>query len=81
MHFEQAAYRELCDAILAYEGGALSRQVLAPWLEANGAELEWLRSFAARRGAPVPEVNTEELWRLYALSRVDRLGVDTAESR
>ena len=42
------------------------------WETAIGlAEVEWLANFAARRGTPVPEATTAELWRLYALSRVN----------
>jgi hypothetical protein len=44
--------------------------VLAPWVESNESEGQWLRSFASRQGSPIPGAAIEDLWRLYALSRV-----------
>ncbi len=69
MHAVQAAYRELHDALLAYEGGSLYPDLLAPWLAANPGEPAWLAGFARRRGDPIPGADQVDLWRLYALSR------------
>ncbi|WP_437757186.1 hypothetical protein [Sorangium sp. So ce1389] len=73
MHVAQAIYRELHGALLGYEGGSLYADVLAPWIEANAGERSWLRSFVSRRGSPVPVAESEDLWRLYALSRVNQV--------
>ncbi|WP_437976100.1 hypothetical protein WMF11_00870 [Sorangium sp. So ce295] len=71
MHSAQACYRELYDSLLEYDGGSLYPDVLAPWLAASAGERIWLCSFASRRGSPIPSVDVEDLWRLYALSRVN----------
>lgn len=73
MDSAQATYRELHDSLLTYDGGSLYPDVLAPWIEANAGERSWLRSFASRHGSPVPAVEVEDLWRLYALSRVHQI--------
>ena len=44
--------------------------MLLPWGDGNEDERAWLRSFADRRGDPIPPATVEELWRLYALGRV-----------
>jgi hypothetical protein len=33
----------------------------------------WLSNFSIRRGSPIPEASIEDLWQLYALSRVNDL--------
>ncbi|KYF59070.1 hypothetical protein [Sorangium sp. So ce854] len=73
MHIAQACYRGLHDALLAYDGGSVYPDVLAPWLAANAGERRWLCALASRRGAPVPAVEVEDLWRLYALDRVNQI--------
>ncbi|KYF78352.1 hypothetical protein BE17_08590 [Sorangium cellulosum] len=75
MHVAQTIYRELHGSLLAYEGGSLYADVLAPWLEANAGERSWLRSFACRRGSSVPAAEPEDLWRLYddGLTREERV--------
>jgi hypothetical protein len=73
MHMAQAVYRELLDSILGYDGSSLYQEVLAPWVDANASERDWLRSFANRRGTPVPGASIEELWRLYALGRINEV--------
>jgi hypothetical protein len=70
MHTDQAPWRDLYTALLDDDGPAYVR-VLADWAAQHPAEVEWLASLAERRGAPVPEATTSELWRLYALSRVN----------
>lgn len=73
MHQAQAPYRELYDSILAFEGDGLQSAVLEPWLGREPQERAWLTEFAARVGAPIPPASREDLWRLYALSRVSDL--------
>lgn len=45
--------------------------VLMPWIDANGAHVAWLKTFAARKGSPVPKASTTDLWDLYSISRVN----------
>lgn len=73
MHEDQAPYRLLYDLILDYEGTELYAGVVRPWLQSNGGERVWLADFAQRRGDPVPAASVEDLWRLYALSRIVEL--------
>jgi len=73
MHTDQQPYRDLYEAMLDYDGGDLAADLLTPWLAANDGERRWLDALRARRGAPVPVVAPEELWRLYALSRIVQL--------
>lgn len=70
MHIDQQPYRQLYDDILEYDGDALWDDLLRPWLAANEGERRWLASIRGRRGDPVPPMAPEELWRLYALSRI-----------
>ncbi len=70
MDGQEIGFRGLRDALLDYEGSAVLAEVVAPWMKANPAELERLRSFAARPGDPIPSAEKEDLWQLYALSRV-----------
>jgi hypothetical protein len=71
MHESQAPYRRLYELVHSDDSGHLYSRVLAPWAEAHRTERDWLRSFADRAGNPVPPAAVEELWRLYALSRVN----------
>jgi hypothetical protein len=73
MHSDQQPYRHLYDAMLEYEGGALFDDVLAPWLRGQDGERGWLNALRGRKGTPVPRVEPEESWRLYALSRIVQL--------
>lgn len=73
MHDDQEPYRPLHELLLEYEGNSTYVDILQPWLEANTNEILWLRTFAARVGDPVPPAEIEDLWRLYALSRVIEL--------
>jgi hypothetical protein len=73
MHIDQQPYRDLYDAILSYEGGALFADVVRPWLGARDDERRWLDALRVRAGAPVPPLAQEESWRLYALSRILQL--------
>jgi hypothetical protein len=71
LHSSQADYRELFDLIHGKHSRPLYWYAMAPWIESHAGELEWLRSFASRAGSPIPQADVEELWRLYALSRVN----------
>jgi hypothetical protein len=71
MHSSQADYRELFDLIHDKGNRPSYWYVIATWIEAHPSEREWLDSFALRRGNPTPFAEVEELWRLYALSRVN----------
>ncbi|MDB4951064.1 MAG: hypothetical protein JWM27_3713 [Gemmatimonadetes bacterium] len=73
MHTDQQPYRRLHDDILEYQGDAMYDDVVRPWLRAADGERRWLDSVRTRRGDPIPSTETEELWRLYALSRVLQL--------
>jgi hypothetical protein len=68
MHSDQYPYRELHDRILG-SGSSCEFRILVRWLREHPGESEWLRSFRAR-GGPNVLASPEELWRLYALSRV-----------
>ncbi|HVR38284.1 MAG TPA: hypothetical protein VMU84_04260 [Thermoanaerobaculia bacterium] len=70
MHSDQEPYRELYEAFLHYEGTALYADVVRPWVASHESERAWLASFAKRTGDPIPAATTEEIWRLYALSRI-----------
>jgi hypothetical protein len=73
MHVDQEPYREVYDQILDYEDSELYGDVVAPWLRCQDGERQWLDAFARRGGSPIPEASTEDLWRLYALSRIVEL--------
>lgn len=73
MHSSQANYRELFDLIHGKDSRPLYWYVIAPWVESHPGEREWLRSFALRRGEPIPPADFEDLYRLYALSRVNEM--------
>jgi hypothetical protein len=73
MHIDQQPYRQLHDSILEYPGDALFDDVVRPWIRGADGERRWLDGLRGRPGAPVPAMATEELWRLYALSRVLQL--------
>lgn len=73
MHSDQQPYRDLYDQMLQYEGDALFDALLRPWLDEHGEERRWLEELGRREGDPIPGVEPEELWRLYALSRIIQL--------
>jgi len=70
-------YRELFDDIEFREDRAsetVYSDTLVPWLEANGeAAKSWLQGIAQRPGNPIPAMADEDLFCLYALSRVNDL--------
>ena len=69
MHSSQADFRELFDLIHGKHSRPLYWYVIAPWIESHADE--WLPSFASRPGSPIPSADVEDLWHLYALSRVN----------
>jgi hypothetical protein len=73
MHENQIIYRELHDALLWAEGVDPLNELILPWLQTTAQEQTWLQAFARRTGVPWPTATTEELWRLYALSRLNDL--------
>ncbi|OUL20894.1 hypothetical protein [Nostoc sp. 106C] len=73
MHISQAPYRELFDSILSYQGTDLYSEILHPWCANAMAIKAWLSDFATRSGSPIPEASIEDLWQLYALSRINDL--------
>ena len=66
-------FRLLHDNLLRYNGPSAFADVLQPWLKVHSAEVERLRSFKERTGNPIPTATVEELWWLYAISRVFEL--------
>jgi hypothetical protein len=72
MHTLQQPYRDLYDAMMENEGPADREydELVRPWLRQQEGERAWLAEFGARRGNPIPEASTEDLWRLYAFSRI-----------
>jgi hypothetical protein len=73
MHSDQQPYRDLYDQMLQYEGDALFDDLLRPWLGEHDGERRWLEDLRRRGGDPIPGMEPEELWRLYALSRIIQL--------
>lgn len=67
------SFQYLHDELLEYEGQTAFVDVLSPWIEKNPAEVELLRSIRLRTARPIPEVSEDELWLLYAASRVFEL--------
>lgn len=53
-------------------GGNLQSGSLSAWISRNSAEIVWLQEFG-KRSSPQATASEEELWRLYALSRVIEL--------
>lgn len=70
MYASQSPYRDLVEELMGYQGSATYFEVLVPWLQANEREVLWLQEVGRRGGRPIPTASSEELCRLYALSRV-----------
>lgn len=62
--------RMLHDLLLGYKGEDCYVEILTPWMKENQSEVDWLCLFAQRGATPIPKATDEELWHLYALSRV-----------
>lgn len=73
MHSDQWPYRQLCEALLAYDGACVAEDLLRPWLRENDGERRWFGALARPRPRIVPTIAPEDSWRLYAMSRVAEL--------
>jgi len=79
---EDFSFIPLVLRLLDYEGQDVFGDVLIPWVDAHPGEVAWLASLRERGCSEVPTLPLEDLWRLYALSRVCEmlmLSLDTAE--
>lgn len=65
--------RDLHDAIHGFRDGSLYWHLLWPWAQAHPDERARLLAFATRSGNPIPPASHEDLWHLYALSRVNQV--------
>lgn len=63
-------YRSLLDTLAEQAAPDAYAEVLLPWLDANPDEAAWLASLRERGRDGIPPLEAEELWRLYALSRL-----------
>jgi len=66
----QQRFRELHDILLDYKGNSAYADVLLPWLSESKEIQQWLHAFSQREGRPIPPASVEDLWSLYAVSRV-----------
>jgi hypothetical protein len=74
MHTVQADYRRLYELLLSEGSQSPYSEILNPWFNAHSQEQIWLLAFASRStGDSVPPATYEDLWRLYALGRVNEL--------
>jgi hypothetical protein len=73
MHGSQYYCWELFDSLHNTLNGSVYCDIVAPWVESHPGEREWLRAFASRHGEPIPPADDEDLWRLYAFSRVNEI--------
>lgn len=71
MHENQRTYRELHRGLQSGTSSSEYTEIILPWLDQATQEKKWLTSFGNRSGQPFPDATTEDLWRLYALSRVN----------
>ena len=72
MHIDQQIYCQLWYEMLDEDANP-HEKLVRPWLLSEEVEREkqWLAAFAARPETPYPPAEIEDLWRLYALSRVN----------
>ncbi|WP_426343602.1 hypothetical protein ACN9MU_25085 [Pseudoduganella sp. R-32] len=63
------AFHRLFHALSNYQGHAVFAEVLEPWLSEHNDAREWLLLLGQREGNPVPPIEVEESWTLYALAR------------
>jgi hypothetical protein len=71
MHSCQGIYRDLFEALDGATSGPAYAELLVPWVQTHREETNWLLAFCERSGDPIPAAPIEDLWRLYALSRVN----------
>ena len=69
MNNGQIPYWELLTELDSADSGRLERNV-ERWLSANAPERKWLTKMQQTNGKSIPPMPIEEIWRLYALSRV-----------
>lgn len=69
MHVAQAPYRKLLDQLDRSNTGAVE-SIIKQWLTTNTSEIAWIEALGRVRASGVPPMTLEDLWRLYALSRV-----------
>ncbi|KQZ43305.1 hypothetical protein [Duganella sp. Root1480D1] len=62
-------FRGLAEELSQYEGSEIFAGVLEPWLSAHPEARDWLVCIAQRPGTPIPPIDDEESWALYALNR------------
>jgi hypothetical protein len=63
------SFQQLATDLSFYEGREIFVDVLEPWLRAHPQAKDWLASLIRRPGTPVPSIQDDESWTLYALSR------------
>jgi hypothetical protein len=66
---EDCPFVPLVLRLLDYDGQDVFGDVLIPWVEAHPGATAWLASLRERGCNAVPTLRSEDLWRLYALSR------------
>lgn len=79
---EDCPFVPLVLRLLDYDGQDVFGDVLIPWVEAHPGAAIWLASLRERGCSAVPTLQSEDLWRLYALSRaceVLMLSLETAQ--
>jgi len=78
---EGCSYRCLIRRMSEDEEGQLFARVLLPWLAASPGKVAWLAALRERGSVTLPVLEIEDLWELYALSRLCELLVfETEES-
>lgn len=70
MFKSQSPFVELFDALCRHRGRDAYADVLLPWLNSNKEQIDWLEDLCQRAATDWRTATTEELCRLYALSRV-----------
>ena len=81
---EDCPFVSLASRLLDYDGQDVFGDVLIPWLETHPGAVAWLTSLRERGSSAVPTVQSEDLWYLYALSRVCEmlmLSLETTEPK
>jgi hypothetical protein len=67
VHISQAPYRELLEALHRNLPGT---ELVHAWLEEHRKEADWFHAFGEHSSDSILAVEVEDLWRLYALSRL-----------